>query len=281
MLLKWAGSKRRIISQLRPLLPTTFHAYHEPFAGSAALFFALELEGKRVLLNDVNPTVAALYDLAKERPETLKHKLADMSNNYLHAIKLGGREGAKAYYDAQRVAYDALPPSAPARVAQLVFITHLCWSGMYQERRDGKCGASFGPGRGKYDTAFYFPENIDAASARLRAVDLTCSSRDFSHALRHAAAGDFVFMDPPYPGGFNAYHSSGWTDAHHQRIADAFEALTTKGCHVLLTLPNTKKVRNAYKMHKQVPLVIARTVLKNHSRVAKARELAIMNYSPT
>ena len=50
--IKWAGSKRRLVAELRARLPPRWERYNEPFAGSAALFFAIAPE--RAVLGDVN-----------------------------------------------------------------------------------------------------------------------------------------------------------------------------------------------------------------------------------
>ena len=41
--LKWAGGKSRLLPELLARLPDSFGAYHEPFVGGGALFFALAL----------------------------------------------------------------------------------------------------------------------------------------------------------------------------------------------------------------------------------------------
>ena len=81
-LLKWVGAKQRLLPQLIPLLPREFNAYHEPFAGSAALFFALGLSGKRVHLNDVTAAVAVLYRVIQHQAQELKDMLAAMAAEY-------------------------------------------------------------------------------------------------------------------------------------------------------------------------------------------------------
>ena len=39
--LKWAGGKTQLLPQLERLLPERFAGYHEPFVGSAAVYFHL------------------------------------------------------------------------------------------------------------------------------------------------------------------------------------------------------------------------------------------------
>jgi DNA adenine methylase len=38
-ILKWAGGKRQLLSEITALFPTSYDAYHEPFVGGGAVFF--------------------------------------------------------------------------------------------------------------------------------------------------------------------------------------------------------------------------------------------------
>src|SRR5690349_17124516 len=75
--LRWAGSKRKLLPRLVPYWGNGYDRYIEPFAGSAALFFAIQ--PKRALLSDINPDLiqalgiirnhtAAVYNLARRYP---------------------------------------------------------------------------------------------------------------------------------------------------------------------------------------------------------------------
>ena len=131
-LLKWVGAKQRLLPQLIPLLPREFNAYHEPFAGSAALFFALGLSGKRVHLNDVTAAVVALYRVI-QHPQGLKDMLAAMAAEYTAAVAADGRKGGKAYFDAVKAKDNERPPDTK-RAAMLVFLMHMSFCSLYSEK---------------------------------------------------------------------------------------------------------------------------------------------------
>jgi DNA adenine methylase len=38
-ILKWAGGKRQLLSELTALFPVSYETYHEPFVGGGAVFF--------------------------------------------------------------------------------------------------------------------------------------------------------------------------------------------------------------------------------------------------
>ena len=65
--LKWAGGKGQLLEQLRPLLPTHYRRYFEPFAGGAALFFSLR--PPRALLADVNAELIDCYVATRDDVE--------------------------------------------------------------------------------------------------------------------------------------------------------------------------------------------------------------------
>ena len=242
-----------------------------------ALFFPLGLNSKRVHLNDANAAVAALYRVIPHR-QGLKDMLAAMAAEYTAAVAADGRKGGKAYFDAVKAKYNERPPDTE-RAAMLVFLMHMSFCSLYSENDQGDAQVYYGPTRGKADTRFYFPAKIDRAAAYFSANDVRASCVDFEQVLQDAAAGDFVFLDPPYMGGtFTRYHAGDFTESDHLRVSAAFEELTRRGCKVLLTNANIPQVSQLYHNYTQVPLTLPRTLHRKQSRALAPHELAIMNY---
>jgi DNA adenine methylase len=72
-IVKWAGGKTKLLEELRRRVPSQVRTYAEPFAGGAALFFALESEGSRIeraILADKNEDLMALYRAATATTRT-------------------------------------------------------------------------------------------------------------------------------------------------------------------------------------------------------------------
>ncbi|HDR9874850.1 TPA: hypothetical protein QDE31_34580 [Burkholderia cenocepacia] len=65
-LLRWAGSKRKLLPLLRQHIPAQFSRYVEPFCGSACLFF--ELSPEHGLLGDINPELIHFYKRVRANP---------------------------------------------------------------------------------------------------------------------------------------------------------------------------------------------------------------------
>ena len=58
-ILKWAGGKTQMLSELLPKVPASYGRYIEPFFGGGALFFALRPE--KAILADSNPELINMY----------------------------------------------------------------------------------------------------------------------------------------------------------------------------------------------------------------------------
>ena len=67
--LRWVGSKRRLVASLLDLVPARFDRYFEPFAGSAALFFAMAPANP--VLGDINPELMNAYRVLADQTEEL------------------------------------------------------------------------------------------------------------------------------------------------------------------------------------------------------------------
>src|SRR5947208_2500945 len=80
-ILKWAGGKSGVLTQLLPHLPGTFQRYFEPFFGGGALFFALR-PGTPAIINDSNLELITLYEVVRDRPRALIKKLDALAADY-------------------------------------------------------------------------------------------------------------------------------------------------------------------------------------------------------
>ncbi|MFC7207600.1 DNA adenine methylase [Comamonas endophytica] len=120
-ILRWAGSKRRILPELRSIAPLDFGRYLEPFAGSAVLFF--EILPARAVLGDLNPEIFATYSAIRDNPLDVLY--------YLSSIP----QTSEAYYTLR-----AVDPSSLTRVqraARLIYLMKSCFNGVYRTNRQG------------------------------------------------------------------------------------------------------------------------------------------------
>ena len=92
--LKWAGGKRQLLSQIDDHLPPEISegkitTYVEPMVGGGAVFFHMKRKYgnqiKKYYISDYNWDLFVLYRVIQERVSDLISELKDMSEDYLEA----------------------------------------------------------------------------------------------------------------------------------------------------------------------------------------------------
>jgi DNA adenine methylase len=260
--LKWVGGKGRLIEQLRPHLPAPFKRYFEPFAGGAALFFALAPE--RALLTDVNGELIDCYRTVRDRVEDV---IAALRRH---------RYTREHYYRVRAI--DPSTLQLPARAARTIYLNKTGYNGLYRVNRAGK----FNVPMGRYtNPTVCDAENLRACSAALRNVELR--ERDFEEAASRTRAGDFVYFDPPYDptsatSAFTSYAAGGFGLDAQRRLAGLFAALANKGVHVVLSNSDTPLVRELYRPFRIAPILAARSINSRGSRRGKVGEVVVTSF---
>lgn len=258
--LRWAGSKRKLLNDLRALSPPLFGRYIEPFAGSAVLFF--DLLPKRALLGDINPEVIATYVAIRDTPTEV--------SLYLDSIP----KTREAYYVLRGL--DPSELNAPQRAARLIYLMKACFNGVYRTNRKG----CFNVPLGNRFFALPAPAAIEAASLALREVKLLCS--DFMDTLAAAKKGDFVYLDPPYSDGsrFRGEYSyqGAFTVADQVRLIGACKELTRKKVRILLSFKECDEVSGALKGWGIRHLDVSRSVAGFAHARRTAQEILAYNF---
>lgn len=216
--LRWAGSKRQILSTLEGYFPTDAKRYVEPFAGSACLFF--RLEPKKALLSDINEDLVNVFNQIKMDPLGVWDALAE--------IKIDERE----YYRLRSLVPELL--SGPSRAARFIYLNRFCFNGLYRTNLKGQFNVPYGGNRsGSLPTK----EDFLRYQSRLKNVTVICS--DFGATLSKVSSGDFVYMDPPYITGndrvFREYdrRNFGLKDLH--RLRRWMDKLTEKSVRFVVS----------------------------------------------
>ena len=172
-LLKWAGGKRWLTGHILKRLPRTYGTYLEPFAGGAALFFAIQ--PKKAILGDINGDLMEFYRQVRDEPEAVITAALQWPNTKETYLKVR-----------------ALTPHNPAeRAARLLYLTSLSFNGIYRVNLKGTFNVPYGH---KCHVQPCDPARIRAASAALKCAQL--ETRDFFETAGMAQAGDLVYFDP-------------------------------------------------------------------------------------
>lgn len=230
-ILKWAGGKTQMLSELLPKVPASYGRYIEPFFGGGALFFALQPEN--AVIADSNPELINMYHQVAEHVDDVIQHLKTYENT------------SDMFYAVRSLDWETLPKAEAA--ARTIYLNKTCFNGLYRVNKKGQFNVPFG----KYSNPKICDEDaLYAASEALKKADIVCG--DYFLVLQHyAKSGDFVFLDPPYLpiseyADFKRYTKEQFYEEDHVELAKEVMRLHEMGCHVILTNSNHPLVHELY-----------------------------------
>lgn len=271
--LKWAGGKGQLLKEIRKYIPREFGTYFEPFVGAGAVLF--DLQPPRAVINDANEELVNCYRVIKSNPEELIRLAAEHERN-----------DSEEYFYGQRL-LDRKPGlsglSAEVRAARIIYLNKAGYNGLFRVNKQGQLNVPY-----RYHEKppqIVDPEVIRAVSRYLNEAGVEIKCGDFRDAVSGAAAGDFIYFDPPYDrppkgGGFTAYASGGFGRDEQKALEELCAELSERGCQVLLSNSDTDFVRGLFRNRRRYEIreVKAR---RNINSVGSARgevsELLIFN----
>ena len=225
--LKWAGGKRQLLSEITARFPESYGRFHEPFFGGGAVFFALEpADGS---INDRNRRLANFYRVVRDCPDRL------VAENRIH------EHDDEYYYDARdefnrlHAASERTEDGRIREASLLLYLNRTGFNGLYRENSDGE----FNVPVGNYANPDWVQaERVRAASEALR--DTAIRNEDFEYVRETAAEGDLVYFDPPYQpvsttADFTDYHAEGFDRDDQRRLRDLAVDLDETGVNVVLS----------------------------------------------
>lgn len=271
-LLKWAGGKRQLRSELTRRLPDRWGTYFEPFIGGGALLVELANTGRleHAVIGDKNPELVNLYRVVKQDPDGLTHALAD--------AKFRNDDESFRQLKAEFNALIGTRKRPVDRAALFVYLNKHSYNGLWRVNRKGQYNVPFGK-----HTRLSLPsyESIRKFSSMLR--DMTLMHADFEQIVRTAKHGDYVYFDPPYhplskTARFTDYTTGGFSFEDQERLAGVFRRLSKKGVRLMLSNSSTDEIYNLYDGF-SIDIVPAKRFIncKGEKR-SGASELIITNY---
>lgn len=218
--LRWAGSKQAALSHLVDVLPRQFGVYREPFLGSAALFFLLQ--PTRAVLTDKCGDLIATFGAVRDAPGAV---IA-----YLNRLK---KPRPKVFYRIRK----KRSRGRIKRAAEFLYLNKSCWNGLYRVNSQGHFNVPYG--RPKTDNIID-ADNLRACSRSLARPEVRLATGDFDDALNGSAAGDLVYLDPPYVtghsnNGFIDYNEVLFSWKDQERLANTARRLAADGVYVVVT----------------------------------------------
>lgn len=273
-IVRWVGSKKRIINKIIENVPEEFNNYYEPFVGGAIVFLHMPYE-KKVYLNDCNKDVMNLYNRIKDSPQELIKKVAKYEKTYLES-----KNRKDAFLDIREKFNKLIHKYTLDRAALYISINKTSFNGLFQINKHGILTSAFG---NVQNPRFYKKEQIEKFSKKLKGVKLTIG--DYRKSLKTAKKGDFVYLDPPYvPDDFNKYNVKyakvEWDEDDFLNLVNVVEELDERGCYVMLSNSDSKFIRKHFpkKKYNVIKIPIHRSLSPNMKFRGYQYELLIMNY---
>ncbi len=264
--LKWAGGKRELVPHLAPYVPTKLRTYVEPFAGGAALFFALadhDVRWERAVLCDVNEDLIIAYTAVRDHVDDL----LDALRHY--------RCEEELFYRTRAI--DPKTLNVVDRAARAIFLNRTCYNGLWRVNSRGIFNVPFG----RYtDPTICNEPVLRAASKHLRGVELVLG--DFHGVTRSLGTRDFVYFDPPYvpvskSASFTAYAKNGFGVKEQERLVAEFARLSKKGVRAVLSNADTDGTRELYGAFEKHSIGVRRSINSSATKRGPAPELIVLS----
>ena len=258
-LLRWAGSKRRLLPVLRTCAPAEFVRYIEPFCGSICLF--VDLKPHSAILSDNNPELIHFYKTLRHRPSHIGKLATSMPIT------------ESFYYELRSL--DPLQLSSNDRAARFLYLNRYCFNGVYRTNKQGH----FNVPRGKHMGALPSIEEITNFGRFIRSADFQAA--DFEDLLNVAGVGDFIYLDPPYAGAARdrgEYGANAFKQIDIVRLAESCRRASLRGAKVLLSYADIPIIRELLEGWNIRELDVLRSVSGFAKGRGMVQEILISNY---
>lgn len=259
-ILRWAGSKKKLLPRLKLASPPQFDRYVEPFVGSGVLF--LQLKPKLALLSDINPHLVQAYEVIRKDP--LK----------IWEILMSWPATEVFYYQLRACDPVNLEPLVCA--ARFIYLNRYCFNGVYRTNRQG----GFNVSRGKGNLGIPTWSTFAAFAERLSTAEiLNC---DFESVVNKTGHGDFLYLDPPYAEegkrDRGEYGPSTFRPIDIDRLLESIKLASDRGAKVLLSYSANQVNLNQLKDWFVDDFTVMRNVSGFTGKRRRADEVLISNY---
>jgi DNA adenine methylase len=259
--LRWAGSKQKLVPQLKQYWGTGYNRYIEPFMGSSQLFFSIN--PKNAILSDLNSDLVEVYKRIQTHPYSV------------HAILKTFPISKKEYYKIR-----ALKPrllGINQRAARFIYLNCLCFNGLYRTNQKGEFNVPYAGSKVNKMPDLYFLNQI---SEKLEGVQIL--QGDFeSIVLSNVRPGDFVYLDPPFAVEnrriFKQYGPQTFGLDDLERIRNIIERIDNIGASFLLSYAYCREAIDLFSRWNMRKTFTQRNIAGFSTHRRKAAELLISN----
>lgn len=243
--LKWAGSKRQLLPELRKRIPTTWNPetdlYVEPFLGGGALFW--ELQPKTAVLMDSNQILIETYKRLRDDIGGVLGCLKVLEEEYL-------RDPKEKYVSIRANFNVGIEKSnfGAIQAAAFILLNKTCFNGLYRVNADGAFNTPWGH---RAKAGLPSEEVLRACAAALENTLLRAA--DFAElAPGMPLEGALIYADPPYAptsktSDFTAYTAGGFPYADQLRLALWADIWRSQGAYVILSQAADESLIDQYR----------------------------------
>jgi DNA adenine methylase len=263
---KWAGGKRQLLSEIMQNLPKHFNRYFEPFIGGGALFFSLQPE--QGYISDINEELVNLYKVIQSDVQVLIHELASHENTEDYFFSIRNIDRTLEYEQW----------TAVQKASRFIFLNRTCFNGLYRVNSRGEFNVPYGRYK---NPQLVNAENLVNCAELLKQTVI--AHADFTAIEAIAKKGDFVYFDPPYmpltaTASFTSYTKEGFDSEMQVKLKALCDALDKKGVHFLLSNSDVPFIRELYEDYTVKTVFASRAINASGSGRGKITEVLVRNY---
>jgi DNA adenine methylase len=295
--LKWAGGKTQLLDAFESRFPHELinhrlSRYVEPFVGGGAVFFAINKKFgfETAHICDSNEELVLAYRVVKTNVDALIDTLRLLETRFFETAP---EERSTLFYSIrmdfnnlkEKTDFTHYNSSWIQRTAELIFLNHTCFNGLFRVNSLGWFNVPFG----RYKNPRILDERtLYEASATLQNTEI--STGDFTTCEKFVNSDTFVYLDPPYrplnrTSKFTGYSKTGFSDADQVRLAEFFKIIDQRGAKVMLSNSDPKNedpddsfFDSLYSGYQVDRVPAKRAINCNGERRGDISELIITNY---
>lgn len=264
---KWAGGKKQLIEQFKPLFPEKINRFFDVFVGGGAITF--------FIIKNYKPKEVFISDINEELINTLNIIKTDVENLIIELKKLKSLHSKEFYYKIR--AEDTKLLSNLKRASRFIYLNKSCFNGLYRVNSKGGFNVPIGSSK---NPLICPEEDLRKISQLLKNAKIEV--KQFYEIEKEIKKGDFIYFDPPYyplkRESFTTYTKEVFLEKEQERLAKLFKDLDKKGVKVMLSNSDTKFIKDLYKDY-PIKIVKANRMINCDGKGrGKINELVVTNY---
>lgn len=214
--INYMGSKRRLLPQIKPLLPDNINTFYDVFAGS--LIMDLNVKAQHYVANDLNSELMGMFAYLKDLGD---NEITELMNQ---AQRLSDQD---SYYQ-KRDTYNK-----DHNPRDLYMLITNSFNGIPRWNRKGDYNMPFAKSTRLRDSYYHSKEQkLCTCIRQLNNIDIRITSKSYENIIYTSSfkPNDLVYLDPPYYGTDSTYsHQNDWQEAQEQHLYKCLNLLINMG----------------------------------------------------